>query len=403
MRSRTTRLALAAVAALAVAGLGAPSLTSPAAAGPGKAAKPAKPGKPTEVRFATFNASLNAALRASWSRDLSAPGNAQAAGAAETIQRARRGRHPRQRVRLRRAARQPSCSATTTSRCARTAPHRRLPLLLRRAVQHRHPERVRPQQQRRDRVARAATTPSASACSRASTAWSSTRSTRSPPTTVRTFQHFLWKDMPGAVLPDDPATAAPADWYSPDELDVFRLSSKSHWDVPITLGASPSTSSSPTRRRRSSTAPRTATAGATTTRSASGPTTSRRKGCATSTTTRAARGGLPPGEQFVIAGDQNADPVDGDSYRRCDPAAARPPADHGPDADTRRARSRRPCHPGRHQPRRTRATPQLDTADFADNGARQPAGRLRPAQRATGGPRHRRLLAAVQPTRCSPA
>ena len=50
---------------------------------------------------------------------------------------------------------------------------------------------------------------------------------------VRTFQHFLWKDMPGALLPDDPNTAAPADWYSPQELAVFRLSSKSHWDVPV--------------------------------------------------------------------------------------------------------------------------------------------------------------------------
>lgn len=50
---------------------------------------------------------------------------------------------------------------------------------------------------------------------------------------VRTFQNFLWADMPGALLPDDPATPEPADWYSPEELDVFRLSSKSHWDVPI--------------------------------------------------------------------------------------------------------------------------------------------------------------------------
>ena len=53
---------------------------------------------------------------------------------------------------------------------------------------------------------------------------------------VRTFQTFLWKDMPGAMLPDDPATAAPADWYSPAELDVFRLSSKSHWDLPLDVG-----------------------------------------------------------------------------------------------------------------------------------------------------------------------
>src|SRR5918992_1711154 len=50
---------------------------------------------------------------------------------------------------------------------------------------------------------------------------------------VRTFQHFLWKDMPGARLPDDPQTPQPRDWYSPAELAVFRLSSKSHWDVPI--------------------------------------------------------------------------------------------------------------------------------------------------------------------------
>jgi hypothetical protein len=53
---------------------------------------------------------------------------------------------------------------------------------------------------------------------------------------ARTLQNFLWKDMPGALLPDDAGTAAPADWYSPAELDVFRLSSKSHWDVPVTVG-----------------------------------------------------------------------------------------------------------------------------------------------------------------------
>src|ERR687891_1796984 len=53
---------------------------------------------------------------------------------------------------------------------------------------------------------------------------------------IRTFQRFLWKDMPGALLPDNPATPAPADWYSPAELAEFRLSSKSHWDVPIDIG-----------------------------------------------------------------------------------------------------------------------------------------------------------------------
>jgi hypothetical protein len=41
--------------------------------------------------------------------------------------------------------------------------------------------------------------------------------------------------MPGARLPDDPATTAPADWYSPAELAIFRLSSKSHWDLPLAI------------------------------------------------------------------------------------------------------------------------------------------------------------------------
>ena len=52
---------------------------------------------------------------------------------------------------------------------------------------------------------------------------------------VRTFQTFLWKDMPGARLPDDSATAEPQDWYSPAELAVLPLSSKSHWDIPVTV------------------------------------------------------------------------------------------------------------------------------------------------------------------------
>ena len=51
-----------------------------------------------------------------------------------------------------------------------------------------------------------------------------------------TFRLFLWKDMPEALLPDDPAFAGPADWHSQAELDVFRLSSKPHWDVPVDIG-----------------------------------------------------------------------------------------------------------------------------------------------------------------------
>jgi hypothetical protein len=48
---------------------------------------------------------------------------------------------------------------------------------------------------------------------------------------VRTFQHFLWKNLPGARAPRDPETGAP--WYAPDAWARFPLSSKSHWDVPV--------------------------------------------------------------------------------------------------------------------------------------------------------------------------
>lgn len=53
---------------------------------------------------------------------------------------------------------------------------------------------------------------------------------------ARTFQTFLWRDMPGALLPDDETTPADGDFYSEEALAVFRLSSKSHWDVPVDLG-----------------------------------------------------------------------------------------------------------------------------------------------------------------------
>jgi len=52
---------------------------------------------------------------------------------------------------------------------------------------------------------------------------------------IRTFQTFLWQDMPGAKLPDNPDTPEAGDFYSPEALAVFRLSSKNHVDVPIEL------------------------------------------------------------------------------------------------------------------------------------------------------------------------
>lgn len=137
---------------------------------------------------------------------------------------------------------------------------------------------------------------------------------------IRTFQTFLWKDMPGALLPDDPRTAAPADWYSEEELDVFRLSSKSHWDVPVAVRSrvvhflvshpTPPVFDDPPafpagvdfNGRRNFDEIRFWADYL-------------RPGARSFYIydDDARRGGLKPGSMFVIAGDQNSDPLDGDS------------------------------------------------------------------------------------------
>jgi len=48
---------------------------------------------------------------------------------------------------------------------------------------------------------------------------------------VRTFQLLKWSALPGARRPVDPKTNAP--WYPADVWSQLRLSSKSHWDVPV--------------------------------------------------------------------------------------------------------------------------------------------------------------------------
>jgi hypothetical protein len=55
---------------------------------------------------------------------------------------------------------------------------------------------------------------------------------------IRTFKNFKWKDLPDAQLPNDDQTAGPADWYSAEALDQFPLSSKNHCDVPVKIGNS---------------------------------------------------------------------------------------------------------------------------------------------------------------------
>jgi endonuclease/exonuclease/phosphatase family metal-dependent hydrolase len=54
---------------------------------------------------------------------------------------------------------------------------------------------------------------------------------------ARTFQRLAWSRMPDALRPEDPITGE--SWYSPEEWEAMRLSSKSHWDVPIRLPGGP--------------------------------------------------------------------------------------------------------------------------------------------------------------------
>ncbi len=139
---------------------------------------------------------------------------------------------------------------------------------------------------------------------------------------VRTFQQFLWKDMPGALLPVDPVTGE--SFYDEGDLEVFRLSSKNHVDIPIDVD------------------------GRTVHFLVSHPTPPVFDGPEDRNGTRnhdeirfwadyvqpgsgsyiydddGVRGGLPGGARFVIAGDQNADPFDGDSI----PGAAQLLLDH---------------------------------------------------------------------------
>jgi endonuclease/exonuclease/phosphatase family metal-dependent hydrolase len=50
---------------------------------------------------------------------------------------------------------------------------------------------------------------------------------------VRTFQKFLWKDLPGALRPVDPHTNEP--YYDDATWNQLRLSSKNHIDLPIVI------------------------------------------------------------------------------------------------------------------------------------------------------------------------
>ncbi len=191
---------------------------------------------------------------------------------------------------------------------------------------------------------------------------------------IRTFQTFRWKDMPGALIPDDPATPAPDDWYSEAALADFRLSSKSHWDVPIVTdaGVVHLLASHPTPPTFDGEEDRNGKRNHDEIRfwadyiSGKGDYIYDDAG---------AKGGLAPNARFVIMGDMNADPHDGDAYpgaiaQLLNSAAVReapfPKSEGGAEQAVLQGGSNL-AHEG---------DPSEDTADFGDDPERGGVGNL---------------------------
>lgn len=182
---------------------------------------------------------------------------------------------------------------------------------------------------------------------------------------IRTFQSFLWKDMPGALLPDDPATPEPADWYSADELQVFRLSSKSHWDLPLQIGNRTVhfLVSHPTPPVFDGPEDRNGTRNSDEIRLWADYITVADSGYIYDDA--GVYGGLPSGAQFVIAGDQNSDPLDGDSLPGSAQQLLDDPRVNDGNAPTSRGAVQASAQQGGANDSQL-SQPRFDTADFSD-------------------------------------
>lgn len=184
---------------------------------------------------------------------------------------------------------------------------------------------------------------------------------------IRTFQEFRWADMPDALLPEDPLDADgngdTANWFTEEELEVVRLSSKNHVDVPIEVNGETIhvLASHPTppvfdgeedlNGRRNSDEIRFWA--------------DYINGEDYIYDDNGVSGGLAEGANFVIMGDQNSDPNDGDSLPGAiqqlldDPlvnTSITPSSAGGPDAAERQG-SNNADH---------LSDPAFDTADFGE-------------------------------------
>jgi 3-phytase len=175
---------------------------------------------------------------------------------------------------------------------------------------------------------------------------------------VRTFRLFKWKDMPGNLIPTP--------FYSADEVEILRLSSKSHWDVPIRIGKKVVhfLVSHPTPPVFDGPEDRNGRRNHDEIRFWADYISPGQSGYIYDD--EGFHGGLKPGALFVIAGDQNSDPLDGDSI----PGAVQQLLEH-PLVNTKRTpRSDGAVEAAVLQGGANathRSDPQFDTADFSDS------------------------------------
>ena len=174
---------------------------------------------------------------------------------------------------------------------------------------------------------------------------------------VRTFQTLLWKEMPENLLPTD--------WYSQEAVDVFRLSSKNHVDVPVDINGAVVhiLASHPTPPSFDGDEDRNGKRNHDEIRFwadyvSGGPHASYiRDDSGTS-------GGLDSTAAFVLLGDLNSDPSDGDSRHEAVQNLLGHARIHDPRPASEGAREASQSDGGAN--RAHQGQPGLDTADFGD-------------------------------------
>ncbi len=127
---------------------------------------------------------------------------------------------------------------------------------------------------------------------------------------IRTFQKFLWQDMPNAKLPKNPDGSS---FYAAEELAIFRLSSKNHVDIPVQLptGTVHVLAAHPTPPVFDGAEDRNGTRNHDEIRLFADYIDPNKSGYLKDDQGKS--GGLAANTHFVILGDYNADPFDGDS------------------------------------------------------------------------------------------